>query len=77
MRKIVKAATGKSVNDTINFYRIQEAKTLLLDSKLKPEEIAKMVGYRNSQSLKRFFKKFEGINPLDYRIANRVVKIGN
>jgi YesN/AraC family two-component response regulator len=71
MRKIVKEKTGKSVNDTINFIRIQEAKNLLLDEKLKREDIAKIVGYRNIQSLKRYFKKFEGLNPLEYRIANR------
>jgi AraC-like DNA-binding protein len=76
MRKIVKEKTGKSVNDTINFIRIQEAKNLLMNEKLKHEDIAKMVGYRNIQSLKRYFKKFEGLNPLEYRIANLVGRMG-
>jgi AraC-like DNA-binding protein len=76
MRKIVKEKTGKSVIDTINLIRIQEAKSLLLDEKLKCEDIAKMVGYRNVQSLKRYFKKFEGLNPLEYRIASRAGQIG-
>jgi len=75
MRKIVKEKTGKSVIDTINLIRIQEAKSLLLDEKLKCEDIAKMVGYRNIQSLKRYFKKFEGLNPLEYRIASRAGQI--
>ena len=69
MRRIVKRATGKSVNEIINFRRIQEAKTLLLNGKLPPDEIAKMVGYRNPQSLKRYFKKFEGLNFHDYRLV--------
>lgn len=75
MRKIVREKTGKSVNDTVNLFRIQEAKTLLSDEKLKLPEIAKAVGYRNTQSLKRYFKKFEGINPMEYRLAERVNKI--
>ena len=72
MRRLVKEKTGKSVNDTVNYLRIQEAKALLPDEKLKPLEIAKMVGYRNTQSMKRYFKKFEGLNPLEYRLASRL-----
>jgi len=72
MRKIVREKTGKSVNDTINFMRIQEAKNLLMDEKLKLPEIARMTGYRNTQSLKRYFRKFEGLSPLGYRLVNRV-----
>jgi len=74
MRRIVKSSTGKSVIDTINFLRIQEAKTLLLDDKIQLEKIAKRVGYRNIQSLKRYFRKFEGLNPLDYRLVNKINK---
>jgi AraC-like DNA-binding protein len=72
MRKIVREKTGKSVNETVNFLRIQEAKNLLLDEKLKLPEIAKMTGYRNTQSLKRYFRKFEGLSPLEYRLVNKV-----
>ena len=74
MRRIVKEKTGKSVNDTVNLLRINEAKTLLLDEKLKLLDVAKMVGYRNTQSLKRYFKKFEGLNPLEYRLAVKIAR---
>jgi len=72
MRKLVREKTGKSINETVNFLRIQEAKSLLLDEKLKLPEIAKMTGYRNTQSLKRYFRKFEGLSPLEYRLVNKV-----
>ncbi|MCL2832679.1 MAG: helix-turn-helix domain-containing protein [Treponema sp.] len=72
MRRIVKEKTGKSVNDTVNLLRIQEAKILLLDEKLKLPDVAKAAGYRNTQSLKRYFKKFEGLNPLEYRAAGKI-----
>jgi AraC-like DNA-binding protein len=71
MRKIVREAAGASVLDTINRIRIREAKKLLLDSGLSPAQIAGEVGYRNVQSLNRYFKKFEGLSPLEYRLANR------
>jgi len=74
MRKIVKNDTGKSVNETINYLRIQEAKALLLDDKLTLDDVAKSVGYRNNQSLKRFFKKYEGLNPTNYRLIKFVNK---
>jgi len=70
MRKIVREKTGRSVNETINFLRIQEAKNLLLDGRLKLPEIARMTGYRNTQSLKRYFRKFEGLSPMEYRLIN-------
>jgi AraC-like DNA-binding protein len=70
MRKIVREATGKSVLDTINRFRIQEAKNLLLDRNMTISQIAGAVGYRNVQSLNRYFKKFEGVTPLEYRLAN-------
>ena len=70
MRRIVREKTGRSVNETVNFLRIQEAKRLLLEGKLRLPEIAEVVGYRNTQSLKRFFRKFEGLSPMEYRITN-------
>jgi len=74
MRKIVREKTGRSINETVNFLRIQEAKNLLMDGRLKLPEIARMVGYRNTQSLKRYFRKFEGLSPLEYRLVNRVIQ---
>jgi AraC-like DNA-binding protein len=71
MRKIVREATGQSVLDTINRFRIREAKNLLADRDVPVSRIAESVGYRNVQSLTRFFKKFEGLTPLEYRLANR------
>ena len=67
MRKLVKNITGKSLIDYINILRIEEVKRLLLYSDMSITQIALEVGYRNVQSVNRFFKKYEGISPSEYK----------
>lgn len=67
MRKIIKEATGKSLTDLINNKRVEEAKKLLLETNMNIKDIALKVGYNNDQSLTRFFKKYEGITPGEFR----------
>ena len=74
MRRMVRAATGKSVLDNLNQLRIKEAKYLLLSTEKNAAEIALEVGYRNIQSLNRYFKKYEGFTPGEYRLASGVGK---
>lgn len=66
-RKLVKEETGKSLLDYTNILRIKEAKRLIRQTDQSMNEIAKTVGYSNVQSLTRFFKKYEGIPPADYK----------
>ena len=67
MRKIVKQETGKSLLDLINNARVEKAKVLLRETSMYIKEIAEDVGYNNVQSFTRFFKKFEGITPGEFR----------
>jgi AraC-like DNA-binding protein len=67
VRKIVKDKSGKTVLDYINSLRIEEAKRLLRESNLSMIDIALQVGYNNYQSFNRFFQKYEGITPGEYR----------
>lgn len=71
LRKLVKEETGKSVIDNINIMRIDEVKRLLIHTDKNMNEIAELVGYRNVQSVNRFFKKYEGISPSEYKVLNR------
>jgi AraC-like DNA-binding protein len=67
LRKLVKEETGKSLMDNVNILRIEEVKRLLLHSNMNISQIAIEVGYRNVQSVNRFFKKYEGVSPSDYK----------
>lgn len=70
VRKIVMQKTGKSVVDYINGLRIEEAKRLLRQTNMNIVEVATHVGYNNAQSFNRFFKKYEGITPGEFRNMN-------
>ncbi len=67
MRKMIREETGNSLMDNVNLLRIDEAKRLLLHSDLSLTQIATEVGYNNVQSLNRFFKKYEGVTPSDFK----------
>lgn len=67
MRKIVYDLTGKSLIDYTNHMRIQKAKQLLWETDMTVVQIASKVGYFNVQSLNRFFRKYEGMPPSNYR----------
>lgn len=67
IRKIIKQKTGKSVMEYINRIRIEEAKRLLRQTDASLPEIAVTLGYNNDQSFNRFFKKYEGITPGEFR----------
>lgn len=58
---------GEKLLDYLNRIRIEKAKQLLADTSLSLTEIAEQVGYNNTQSLQRFFKKYENVTPGDYR----------
>ena len=70
LRKIVKEETGKSPNDYINKIRIEEVKRMLLETELSLNEIAVAVGYHNVQSVIRYFRKYEGITPKEFKQAS-------
>lgn len=72
LRRIVKEETGKSVNDYINKIRIETMKTLLLTTDESISEIAGKVGYHNMQSVTRYFRKFEGITPKEFKTLNEL-----
>lgn len=67
MRRIFSEETGNNILYYINSLRINEAKELLQNSHDSISEIAAKVGYFNNQSFNRFFKKYEGVTPSEYR----------
>jgi AraC-like DNA-binding protein len=67
MRKIIYEMTGKSLIDYLNTIRIEKAKDLLLQTQMTITQIATAVGYYNVRSLNRFFQKFEGMTPSNFR----------
>ena len=64
---LYKRQTGQAMLDTINITRIHHAKLLLTGSHMSLEQVAEKVGYYNSSSFIRAFKKYENQTPGQYR----------
>ncbi|MDF2935847.1 MAG: two-component system response regulator [Paenibacillaceae bacterium] len=59
--------TGEKIVDTLTGVRMKKARELLLDPGLKIYEISEMVGYTDSNHFSKYFKKIEGVFPLEFR----------
>lgn len=66
-----KKETNKSAVNYITEYRIQKARDYLVHSEESVVDIAKKVGYEDSQYFFRVFKKAVGVTPLQYRRQHR------
>jgi len=73
VRKIFQERMGEPIGSYMNRLRIEEAKYLLRQTDLSLAAIAERVGYRNTQSLRRFFRRFGGPSPLAFRERVRAV----
>lgn len=67
LSRIFKVATGKTLLEHLTQLRIKKAKELFSDCSLSIKEISAMIGYKDIHSFMRFFKKYEGITPGEYR----------
>ena len=67
LSKLLNRYAGKSFYDILNTIRIQKAKELLADPRLKIGDIGEMVGYADTAHFARTFKKLEGMSANEYR----------
>jgi AraC-like DNA-binding protein/GGDEF domain-containing protein len=72
LSRIFKQNTGKTMVDYLARLRIEESKKLLADSRLSIQEIAQRVGYVNTNSYIRLFKKHEGVTPGEFRKSESI-----
>lgn len=64
---IVKRVSGLSPLNWINRVTMDTARSMLINGSASMSDIARKVGFTEQASFTRFFKKEEGMNPLDYR----------
>ena len=67
LSKLLNRYAEKSFYDILNSIRIQKAKELLTDPRLKIGDISEMVGYADTAHFARTFKKLEGMSANEYR----------
>lgn len=62
-----KTKTGQNIMNYVNLVRIDHAKKLLKDIRLKTYQIAELVGYSDPTYFSRVFKSIVGMSPSEYR----------
>jgi AraC-like DNA-binding protein len=68
LSRVFKSETGKPPLEYLSRYRIMRSIELLKgESRYSLQEVSQQVGYHDSHSFIRFFKKYEGITPGEYR----------
>lgn len=72
---LFKKQMGIGIVDYINRFRIEKAKELLIDPRLKLNDIAEILGYANDAAFIRVFKKYEGVTPGRYREVLSIKRI--
>lgn len=65
--ELFKSETGVNFSDYLASYRIQKAKKLLVQPGEKVKDICHKVGYSDSKSFSKLFKKVVGITPREYQ----------
>lgn len=65
--EMFKNQTGETFVDFLTRYRMEKAKELLRDVRLKTYEVSHRVGYENADYFCKVFKKVVGVSPGQYR----------
>ncbi len=64
---LFKEVTGQNLNEYVTRLRVEQAKRLLLDPRLKSYEVASRVGYPDASYFSTIFRKHAGLSPSEYR----------
>lgn len=67
LSSIFKKERGLNFGDFLQNYRLEVAKKWLLETDMTIKDMASRLQYNNPQNFIRFFKKFEGMTPGEYR----------
>ncbi len=67
LSKLLNRYTEKSFYDILNSLRVEQAKKLLADPKLRIGDIGELVGYADTAHFARVFKKLVGMSANEYR----------
>lgn len=67
LSRLYKQLTGVGLSETIANARIEKAKSLLKDPKIKIYEVGKSVGFESSKYFRMFFRNATKLTPQEYR----------
>lgn len=71
LNDVVRQTTGRAAGDHIRQRRLLGAKRQLLHSELSISEIGYRLGFKDASYFSRFFRRYEGVAPADFRVVSR------
>ena len=71
LSRLFKESINIGFHEYLASIRISKAKSLLLETELSVTRIGEMVGFTTHSTFFRIFKKYEGINPTQYRDSHK------
>lgn len=72
--KMFKKNIGRNLSEYINLRKLEKAQKLLVESNKSIENIGFEVGFNHKSYFHRIFKRYYGVTPEEYRIANSETK---
>ena len=67
LTRLFKDATGYSLQEYLLIYRMKMASKLLLDTEMSIQDIANAVGYSDTFTFSKAFKRQTGLSPSEYK----------
>lgn len=71
LNDVVRETTGRAAGEHIRQRRLLSAKRQLLHSELSVSEIGYRLGFKDPSYFSRFFRRYEGLSPADFRTGSR------
>lgn len=65
--ELFKKETGMYFQEYLAGYRLDLAKEMLLDVRLRVGEVGEQVGYQDAKYFSKLFKKYVGVTPKQYK----------
>lgn len=72
LTRVLRAETGRSVNEILSELQLMEARNLLLTTTLQVGEVAAQLGFGDAAVFCKFFRRHVGCTPLAFRRSRGV-----
>lgn len=74
LTRTIQEVNGQSARELLADYIILEIKTLLRDANLEIKDVVRQTGFSNQSSLSRFFRRYTGMSPTEYRRTIHIIR---
>ncbi len=69
LMKLFKQEYGSGIYEYVQKVRMEKAKDLLMDPRMKIQDISEMLGYKDKNYFSKAFKNYYQLSPSDYRVS--------